>query len=69
MAQIPHGHKQVCVCHLSVLLAVVCGRAVLWRGSAVAVGLCRLIVLVPLLHGLLRHTQITKHEQCFLVFA
>lgn len=69
VAQIPHGHKQVCVCHLSVLLAVVCGRAVLWRGRAVAVGLCRLIVLVPLLHGLLRHTHITKHEQCFLVFA
>lgn len=54
-------HKQVCVYHLSVLLAVVCGRAVLWRGSAVAVGLCRLIVLVPLLHGLLRHTH--KHYQ------
>lgn len=69
-------HKQVCVYHLSVLLAVVCGRAVLWRGSAVAVGLCRLIVLVPLLHGLLRHTHTLPSmnsaflslRDCFVVF-
>lgn len=61
-AMIPHSSKWVCVCYLCVLLAVVCGRAVLWSSSGVGVSLCCLVVLVPLLHGLLRHTHISKHQ-------